>query len=68
MRVRKRRGSKPGAVTLTQDEVMTACLKYVEGQGYETGSQMWMKINLPKEDSIGRKREGKVEVIIETDE
>jgi hypothetical protein len=65
MRVRKARGKKPAVVTLTEDEVVEACCRYVEKSGHSIDSRIWLAIHKGKKDKLGRKRRGKVEFVAE---
>jgi hypothetical protein len=61
MRFRKARGKKPAVVTLTEDEVVEACCRYVKDRVARVGSRIWLVTHKGKKDKLGRKRKGKVE-------
>jgi hypothetical protein len=49
MRSRKAKGKKPAVVTMTEGEIVDACLKYLADKGIVTGDTCWLKIDTTKE-------------------
>lgn len=44
MRTKKRRGNKPGTVTLTEGEVIQACCEYAERKGFKLAPLSYLRI------------------------
>lgn len=63
MRFRKARGKKKAVVTMTEDEVVEACSKYLTEKGVETGDVCWLKINVSPKAT--RRRVNRVEFVSE---
>jgi hypothetical protein len=61
MKVRKRKGKKPGAVVLSENEVLDILYKHVQSLGHKTSGRVAVCVTKDKKDSLGRVRRGKVE-------
>lgn len=62
IRVRKARGKRPAAVTLTEDEIVHICIEHVRELGYEVDNSIILKV--PFAPTEGKKRKQKLEISV----
>jgi hypothetical protein len=44
MRTRKRRGKKPPAITLSENDILDAVSEYLKNRGYQLDTSCWVKL------------------------
>lgn len=69
MRFRKSKGNKKAVLTMTENEIVDACIFYLKSKKYFTSNKCSLSIPLKDNiDRLGRKRRRGVEFHVELDE